>query len=896
MIYESRRKLLAKQTNKNRLLVPVMFVTMGTVSLFSFGGLTTVAHAESVPTAPSTDNGTPQSALAIASSYSLSAADSTASVAASVATSSSASAIKSAVSETTSQAFTASVSAHSTGTEPVSAASASASTATSSVSVATSTASASTSVATSQAQSVAPKAMMSLASTPASTVTAPTLTQAPTLSNFFVSPNGNYVLYNAQATLDLYPYNVSNHNKQLYGFYVVLPQSITGQSLDKMQSAADALVTQMKALGFTIDTLTVVQLNDTTDGREVYYFRPNDGANDTGATIPDSSKWATLHLPINTGADVSSTPKTIQMNANTMSELATNGVLFAGSGSYPVPGAPYPTVSSASLGINAPDANLMGIVYTGIGRTLTYMHVNVTDTYNVVDAQTGKVIKILTKSGQDGTQYSRQGFVDTLAALGLDPTVYNGQSMSINDGTLTGEVTFAPSVWNSSGQTNVPGQTYTITVGRVKTSINGHDSNLIAGSSTKWQVSDNFDGATDINGNPVSLSEVHVDGTVNPRAAGDYPVTYSYTDTQGNVVSKKVTVHVTATKASVTGHDSNLIAGPNTKWQASDNFDGATDANGNPVTLNNVSVSGTVNPQVPGDYAVTYSYTDTQGNVVSKIVTVHVTASKASVTGHDSTVIAGPNTKWQASDNFDGATDINGNSLTLTDVTVSGSVNPQVAGDYPVIYSYTDVQGNVVSKTATIHVTATKASVTGHDSTVIAGPNTKWQASDNFDGAMDENGNPLTLTDVTVSGSVNSQVAGDYAVTYSYTDAEGNQVSKTITVHVIKNNDAGNGGNQQGNGGNGTSGTPTTPGTTGTGTTGTGSATTTWSTAQQSSLTQVGVTTALPARSANSANQQKQAELPETGEQYSNLFAVIMLAVLGLLGLVGYRPKHRKRN
>ena len=159
--------------------------------------------------------------------------------------------------------------------------------------------------------------------------------------------------------------------------------------------------------------------------------------------------------------------------------------------------------------------------------------------------------------------------------------------------------------------------------------------------------------------------------------------------------------------------------------------------------------------------------------------------SQASIEGHDSTIVAGPDSKWSASDNFDGGTDADGNPLDLNEVTVKGTVNPQVAGDYQVTYSYTDGYGNTVSKTVTVHVIASQASIEGHDSTIVAGPDSKWSASDNFDGATDAEGNPLDLNEVTVKGTVNPQVAGDYQVTYSYTDGYGNTVSKTVTVHVI---------------------------------------------------------------------------------------------------------------
>ncbi|WP_421017450.1 bacterial Ig-like domain-containing protein [Furfurilactobacillus cerevisiae] len=50
------------------------------------------------------------------------------------------------------------------------------------------------------------------------------------------------------------------------------------------------------------------------------------------------------------------------------------------------------------------------------------------------------------------------------------------------------------------------------------------------------------------------------------------------------------------------------MAGPNTTWTANDNFESATDINGKALQLNNLKVTGKVNPQVPGDYSVTYNY------------------------------------------------------------------------------------------------------------------------------------------------------------------------------------------------------------------------------------------------------------------------------------------------
>lgn len=58
---------------------------------------------------------------------------------------------------------------------------------------------------------------------------------------------------------------------------------------------------------------------------------------------------------------------------------------------------------------------------------------------------------------------------------------------------------------------------------------------------------------------------------------------------------------------------------------------------------------------------------------------------KTSILAHDSELTIGD--KWNPADNFDSATDAMGNTLTFTDITVSGTVNTSKAGVYPVTYT-----------------------------------------------------------------------------------------------------------------------------------------------------------------------------------------------------------------
>ncbi|CAK1249331.1 Uncharacterized conserved protein RhaS [Fructobacillus cardui] len=74
--------------------------------------------------------------------------------------------------------------------------------------------------------------------------------------------------------------------------------------------------------------------------------------------------------------------------------------------------------------------------------------------------------------------------------------------------------------------------------------------------------------------------------------------------------------------------------------------------------------------------------------------------------------------------------------------------------------------------------------MTAKDSTLIAGPNTKWTLADNFSGATDANGQPVDFSKVTVTGNVDTTKPGTYPITYSYTDGSGNVYAQKVTVTV----------------------------------------------------------------------------------------------------------------
>ncbi|MBZ3796495.1 bacterial Ig-like domain-containing protein, partial [Lacticaseibacillus paracasei] len=82
-----------------------------------------------------------------------------------------------------------------------------------------------------------------------------------------------------------------------------------------------------------------------------------------------------------------------------------------------------------------------------------------------------------------------------------------------------------------------------------KADIVTKDTTMVAGPSAAWNAVDNFVEATGADGNALALSDLTVNGAVDPKTPGTYTVTYSYTDPAGNKISKEATVTVIASKA-----------------------------------------------------------------------------------------------------------------------------------------------------------------------------------------------------------------------------------------------------------------------------------------------------------------------------------------------------------
>ncbi|MGM0233532.1 bacterial Ig-like domain-containing protein [Enterococcus sp. AZ094] len=282
------------------------------------------------------------------------------------------------------------------------------------------------------------------------------------------------------------------------------------------------------------------------------------------------------------------------------------------------------------------------------------------------------------------------------------------------------------------------------------------DSTIYVGD--EWHAVDNFVSATDKHGNALTFSEITVNGEVDTSKVGTYEVKYM----NGNV-SETATITVVANQETVAAKDSTLYVGD--AWTAADNFLAATDKDGNTVAITEVTITGEVDTDTPGEYQVIY-----RNGKAEATATITVLADQTSVKAKDSTLYIGDD--WHAVDNFVSATDKTGANVPFSNVTVSGAVDTSKEGQYLVVY-----QNGNQKAVATITVVANQETVVAKDSTLYVGD--AWELADNFVSATDKKGQPLSLAEVTTSGDVDTKVPGEYQVIYRNGKAE---AKATITV------------------------------------------------------------------------------------------------------------------
>ncbi|MDD3341417.1 MAG: DUF5011 domain-containing protein [Bacilli bacterium] len=244
---------------------------------------------------------------------------------------------------------------------------------------------------------------------------------------------------------------------------------------------------------------------------------------------------------------------------------------------------------------------------------------------------------------------------------------------------------------------------------------------------------------------------------------------YGYIETSKLYVANKQPIIVASDRTINKGENIDLMSGVI-----------ATDPENGNIT-SSVSISGEVYINVPGEYKITYTATDSQQFSVSKTITVTVngesiptiTASNKSVTQY---------TSFNPKDGVTAEDGIDGNITDKIEV-ITNTVNMDKVGTYKVIYKITNSTGKSVTKEISVTVKANeKPVITAKDQTI--GLHSTFDPLKDVSASDTEDGNISNIE--VIENTVNTNELGTYKVTYKVKDSANQEVTKTVAIKVVE--------------------------------------------------------------------------------------------------------------
>ena len=269
--------------------------------------------------------------------------------------------------------------------------------------------------------------------------------------------------------------------------------------------------------------------------------------------------------------------------------------------------------------------------------------------------------------------------------------------------------------------------------------------------------------------------EVVVTDDIDIHKVGKYTVTFTATDTNGNVaVETREFKVVDTTKPVITPSEENVyemeVHGekPKFKATATDNYDDHVE----------VEITDDINVDVVGTYTIVFKAIDTNGNVAVETREFKVVdTTKPVITPSEENVyemeVHGekPEFKATATDSYDGEIQVN----------VTSDIDVHKVGTYTVIFTATDTNGNTATEKREFKVKDTTAPVITpteenmYEMEVYGEkPKFKATATDNYD----------DYVEVEITDDINEKVVGTYTVTFTATDTNGNLATVTKEFKV----------------------------------------------------------------------------------------------------------------
>lgn len=273
-----------------------------------------------------------------------------------------------------------------------------------------------------------------------------------------------------------------------------------------------------------------------------------------------------------------------------------------------------------------------------------------------------------------------------------------------------------------------------------------------------------------------------IEGSVDTEKPGSYELTLAVSDSKGATAKIKVTVTVKKvpnTPPVIEGHDATVEVGTVIdaslfEIYAHDKEDG---------TIGYRMVNSTVIPNTPGEYEVTYEAEDSKGAVTTRTFKLTVVAKNTApiITGKDLSIRKGDHFTLAMLDIK--ATDAEDGDLEYE--VVKNNVDPNTIGSYEVVVKATDEKGETTTKTFKVEVTKTNTApvIMVQNSVVTLTEGDKWDLSLHGVTAKDTEDGDVS-TSITVSGELNTDVAGTYTLTCTAVDEDGNKATATLSVIV----------------------------------------------------------------------------------------------------------------
>lgn len=369
-----------------------------------------------------------------------------------------------------------------------------------------------------------------------------------------------------------------------------------------------------------------------------------------------------------------------------------------------------------------------------------------------------------------GTDFTLRSTVWNGSDTGLpDPTPipgqYTGKWINIGNGTI--EEPKGLNVWDSTEfMNNYDGvrDTDTYVWQPDLTMLNVYDSTLNVGD--EWKAEDNFDSALDKEGNPVAFKDVKVTGEVDTSKTGIYEVIYSYEGVNS--------------KASITVKEKQSVPGIRTiKYLDTEGIPLRKDIIITPDPVHLGAPYKSFPLEFPG-YTLKESQ-NAEGIITEEDTTTIFIYSKnedhSHIVVHDSTLKVGE--EWSPEDNFDEATDFEGNIEDFSDIVIEGSVDTTKAGIYEVTYSIPE-EHRGKSSTIEGHYSATaKIVVSDEDSETDGSDNNAGSGSEEVQD-KDKDGNSNTDTSGSNNIETTSNNKTDSNIMVSDKEEEAETETKTL--------------------------------------------------------------------------------------------------------------------